>query len=252
MSKKNIAIVNFNGKKYTYEFDQPRSNSRSDIAIAISQAMWETLHKRKMTKFTRSPQHYSLIYELLGKQRYTFDQSQKEIDYWQEAGLRNLEEKPYWDTEQKSYVIPTWRIGVTFSNHIVIEIDNHDEENLRKIVCFYKDVLEDEFAVIRTNSGFWIIGKSTLGTEGFVNANLRILFPFSENLKQDKKRLLDLDKGEYGLFEKADIDKVKSICTYPKKLNFDILFTLLCIKRERATLRISKKNKNDKLEEVIL
>jgi hypothetical protein len=64
------------------------------------------------------------------------------------------------------------------------------------------------------------------------------------------KALMSLDKTTDKKFIPATAEDVKKsgLYTAPRNLNFDVAFTFLSIKRERSTIRESKKNPGDKIE----
>ena len=248
-----IANIWFSGKKYTYEFKKPERNTDSDIALAISQAMWEKQHKRKLTKFSGAPQHYNLLMELMSRKRIVHTSSKGEIDYFAEATRRTNEEKHIFDENTQTWKVLVWRVGKTFSNRVTIEIDNSSIENLIEVSKFYENVLKLKFRAFKTNKGFWLISDK-IPKEQFVFLNCKVLNP--ELTLMGLKSFIDLlcsaDYDKDGNFLKASPEAILKLPGVKPFGDIDILFTLLSIKREQSTLRISKKHKNDRIEEVII
>ena len=249
-----IAKIWFSGKLYEYEFKKPESNTDSAIALAISQAMWEKEHKRKLTKFSGAPQHYNLLMEIMSRKRIVHTSEKGKIDYFAEASRRTNEEKHIFDETTQTWKVLVWRVGKTFSNRVVIEIDDSSLENVRYVSKCYEIILQTKFEAIRTNKGFWLISQKFVTKEEFVFQHAKILNPSLQRneLKSFLKTLDDADYDKQGNFVKCSPAGILAIPGVNPRGNIDILFTLLSIKREQSTLRISKKHKNDKIEKVIL
>ena len=155
-----------------------------------------------------------------------------------------------------------YRVGKTFNKTLVIDIDSHNINNLRDVAQFYENVFRCNFSTpkfkhgaYKTNSGFWLVGdKRYYSLEGFKFTHCRMLYPELKlkDMNAYTKGLMALDKTEKGIFQGATAEDIKNskFYTAPKNLIFDIAFAFLSIKRERSTIRESKKNKDDKIEEV--
>ena len=148
-----------------------------------------------------------------------------------------------------------YRVGTTFNHFLVIDIDNHDMNNLKDVVYFYQDVLKLKFRIFKTNKGFWLIGGRRYNdVKSFVNAHLLVLCPDLDLTQAEayRKALMDLDKDNGKEFIPATAEIIKNSGLYHGHGKFDVAFTFLSIKRERSTLRESAKGKDDKVEEVFI
>lgn len=146
-----------------------------------------------------------------------------------------------------------YRLGYTQSNTLIIDVDGKDKINLMNVKTFYEIVLNCNFKVFRTNNGYWLFSdKKYKDIQSWVFDHCRVLCPSLElryfEIYRDK--LLALDENMQGQFQRATPEIIKSSGLYraPENINFDIAFTFLSIKRERSTIRITKKHKNDKVE----
>jgi hypothetical protein len=249
------ANIYFNGVKYTYEFKTPTDNTDSALALSISEAMWEKHNKRKLTKFSGAPQHYNLIMALLARKRNIYTMGTGSIDYFADATRRSNEEKHVFDENTQTFRVLNWRVGKTFSNRLVIDIDDLSMDNLRYVVGCYEDILHTNFRVIKTGNGYWIIALNECRTHNeFLYHHCKVLNPslpesgaaaFIDDLNR-------LDININGDWIKAPREVILALPGVGPKGNIDIMFTLLSIKRGQSTLRISKKTPTDKIELVDL
>lgn len=146
-----------------------------------------------------------------------------------------------------------YRLGYTQSNTLIIDVDGKELDNLKNVKVFYENTLQCEFKVFRTNNGYWLFAdKKYKDLQSWVFDHCRVLCPSLELccFEEYRAKLLALDEGEKGEFQRATPDKIKSSGLYkvPEYINFDVAFTFLSIKRERSTIRITKKHKDDKIE----
>jgi hypothetical protein len=240
------AIINFSGKKYTYEFIAPKERTRHNIALAIAIAKGK---QEKVTKYTGMPKDYPLIMELLSKQRIVYTGNDQELNYFEDATQRTNEEKHFWNEQTRKYEVNMWRVGITFSNVLVVDVDDKSLENLNFVRGCYERVLNCKFTTIGTNGGYWLVSdKKYDSVDNWRFDHCRVLQPLLHRNEMIGfiLTLNNLDRDCNGNFMKASEEKIKSVCNI--RGNIDIMFTLLSIKRERSTLRISKKTKYDKIE----
>ena len=249
------ANVYFGGKKYTYEFKQPDNNTDSALAMAISQAMWEREHKRKLTKFSGAPQHYNLLMEILSRKRNVYTSERGSINYFDEATRRTNEEQHIFDENTQTWKVLVWRVGLTYSNHLTIDVDDKSIENLRYVSKSYEIILGTKFRLIKTNGGFWLIStKECRDKQDFVFQNCKVLNPslHRDEVESFVEQLYQIDHDTQGIFQKASVERILSIPGVNPRGSIDIRFNFLSVKREQSTLRISQKVKGESLEEVIL
>lgn len=243
------ATIDFKGAKYSYEFVMPESATKHNIALAIAFAKGK---REGITKYTGMPKDYNLVMELLNHNgRFVFPDNgvSAKINYFKDASERNNEEKPIWNEVTQQYERLMWRVGLTQSHTLIIDIDHHDTNNLKFVKECYEAILHCKFTVVKTNGGYWLISdKQYDNKDQFVFDHCRVLNP---SLKKNEQydfmtKLYDLDYDTTGRFKKASMEDIKKLCNC--RGNFDIMFTLLSIKRERSTIRISQKKPHDKIE----
>jgi len=243
------ATIDFKGTKYSYDFVMPEHPTKHNLALAISIAKGK---KEGVTKYTGMPKDYNLIMELLshnGRFVYSNQEDDIKIDYFNDASQRNSEEKPIWNEETQMYERLMWRVGLTQSHTLIIDVDSHDLENLKFVKGCYESILKCKFTVVKTNGGYWLISDNKYGNKDqFVFDHCRVLQPSLKKSEQYDfmSKLYDIDHDSNGRFQKASMDDIKKLCNC--RGNFDIMFTLLSIKRERSTIRTSQKRPGDKIE----
>lgn len=247
-----------------------------ELAWAISLAVHE---KEGKTKFTGHPRTYNYIKEcLLRHTAHNFRFNAKnptpemEKDIYAAANELNSKSKPIrvvcdeckgtgkincYVCNGHGFLIErqSYRVGNTFSNKVVIDVDKHDLDNLQDVKDFYEKLLNLKFSVFKTNGGYWLIGdKNFENIDDWKFAHCRVLNPNLEqkDYKSFVNGLLALDKKSNGEFHGASADDIKKSKFYYGCGTFDIAFTFLSIKRQRSTLRESKKHKDDKIEEIKL
>lgn len=243
-----ISFLQKNGimKPYEYEFQKPHDDSIESLAFAIANAKHLSEHK---TKFTGVPDSYELILGMLKGTNIQFSgTSAGKADYFDIASQRNDLER----LKQKGdKIIKTkWRVGVTFSNRLVIDIDNHDEMNCKRIIWFYSRLLEESFYKVKTNHGYWLIlRKKYESIEDWKYDNCMILMPSLQRCDMGRY-LQDIGQLDYTnkIFKPVSSLAFSRTSYFQGVGNFDIAFTRLSLKRERSTLRISKKSKDDNIE----
>lgn len=247
------ANVYFSGKKYTYEFKKPDVNTDSAISMAIAQSMWEKEHHRNLTKFSGAPQHYNLLMEIMSHRRNVYTSEKGSIDYFQEASRRTNEGTHVFDESTQKWKVLVWRVGRTFSNRLVIDIDDKSVENLRFVCRCYEIILQTKFKAIETNGGYWLIAENKCDTKkDFVYQHCKVLNPSitRNEVCSFVEQLYEIDYDIDGNFVKASSERIFSIPGVNPRGNIDIRFNFLSIKREQSTLRISQKQKDEKIVEV--
>jgi hypothetical protein len=250
------ATIDFKGRKYSYNFVMPEHPTKHNLALAISIAKGK---KEGVTKYTGMPKDYNLIMELLnhnGRFINLYGDAHNSLtmeNYYKDASGRNSEETPTWNEETQMYERLMWRVGLTQSHTLIIDVDSHDLENLKFVKGCYEAVLNCKFEIIKTNGGYWLISdKKYDNKDQFVFDHCRVLQPSLKKHEQYDftQKLYNIDHDSNGRFKKASMEDIKKVCNV--RGNFDIMFTLLSIKRERSTIRISQKKPHDKIEVIKL
>jgi hypothetical protein len=249
------AIVTLWGK-YKYPVELNDNITFHDAAMAISLAV----HKKEgKTKFTGKPRSFNYVYEcLLRKSCLNFRlNSDSTVNNDQEMlnAANELNSKSEWIQVGDHYEKQEYRLGYTQNKVLIIDVDGKDEGNLRRVRWYYQDLLQCKFTPIRTGNGYWLFSdKKYNDLDSWVFDHCRILNPQLKraDFHSYKEQLLKLDGNKQGDFKRAtpEIIKVSGLYHVPKILYFDIAFTFLSIKRERSTIRYTKKSKDDKIEVV--
>lgn len=258
--------------KYKYDILLDGNESMRDLAFKISLAVHR---KENKTKFTTSPRTFNYVYECLLRKsclnfRLNTDKNDNnesellkaanELNSKSEYVKTNCEHKTDLEKTQCKkcnghgyyFSHQSYRLGYTQSNVHIIDIDGENKENMVNVRTFYEKVLECKFTMIKTKNGYWLFSdKKYNDLDEWIYDHCRVLAP---GLSFDcfptyRQKLLRLDEDEQGDFKRATPDKIKASGLYraPKELNFDVAFTFLSIKRERSTIRITKKSKDDKV-----
>jgi hypothetical protein len=257
--------------KYQYDVPLTGKETREEAAWKISLAVHE---KEGKTKFTSHPRTYNYILEcLLRKSCISFrmngeiSEDERYLEAANELNSKSKFEKipcekcsgkgcPVCAGHGFVYRKQEYRCGYTQSNTLIIDIDGHDQDNLDAVRRYYQYFLDTEFQIFKTGHGYWLFSKNRCATqEDFVFENCRVFNPELPRIDFDafKFELLELD-GDIGRqeFQRASPEKIRASKYYlvPQELNFDAAFTFLTIKRGRSTIRYTKKNKTDKIEEM--
>lgn len=246
--------------KYHYKINLEGNETLHDVAMKIA---LEVHRKENKTKFTGKPRTYNYIYECLVRKSClnfrinTEDSNNNEKELLKAANDLNSKSEFVWNEEKQVYEHQAYRLGYTQSNTLIIDIDGKDKINLIRVKDFYESVLNCKFTVIGTKNGYWLFSdKKYEYLRDWLYDHCRVLSP---NLKYEdfesyKEELLMLDEGFGGKFERATPEVIKKSGLYgaPEGINFDVAFTFLSIKRQRSTIRITKKSKDDKIELVKL
>src|SRR3972149_6014216 len=132
---------------YKYSFEMPKNPTLHNVAWAIALAVHKAEGK---TKFTGQPRSYNYIIESLIQNESKFYKIKcpEHTGY----GCAACNGHGYlW--ERIGY-----RVGNTFSHKLVIDIDDHDRENMIRVKAFYEPLFHEKFRVYETNGGDWLIG----------------------------------------------------------------------------------------------
>jgi hypothetical protein len=277
------AIVTLWGK-YKYPVELEDNCSFHDAAMAISLAVHR---KEGKTKFTERPRSFNYIYECLLRKSCLNFRLNSDSTYNNDAemlkAVNELNSKSEWikvicpeckaqgmTTEEPRgfhlfgactkcnghgyiYEKQEYRLGYTQNKVLIIDVDGKDEYNLNRVKMFYENVLNCKFTVISTKKGYWLFSdKKYDDLDSWIFDHCRVLCPIltKDCYPEWKKKLLALDEDKKGEFHRATPEVIKESGLYkvPTIISFDVAFTFLSIKRERSTIRYTKKGKDDKIE----
>jgi hypothetical protein len=248
---------------YHYEISLTGKETLQDIAMKIALEVHQAEHK---TKFTGVPRTFNYIYEcLLRKSCLNFRINTEDTQNNEKELLKacnDLNAKSAWikkvdDTGIIYYEHQDYRLGYTQCNTLIIDVDGKDIDNLKRVKLFYEGILNCQFVVIGTKKGYWLFSdKQYITSDNWVYDHCRILNPYLDSFYYPEYRhnLLKLDESTDHKFKRATPEIIKASRYYqvPYNINFDVAFTFLSIKRERSTIRITKKGKNDKIEAIVI
>jgi len=248
-------FINFDkknhAKPYKYIVEYPTIPTKENIAMAISIAM--VLSNKKKTKRFNMDRYYNLVLKLLDNHtNIHYDTGSKPDglkEVYREMDIKNKAEKPHIRPDGK-VDIQEWRVGKTFSNKVVIDIDNLDKNNLNDVKTFYEDILNIKFTTIQTGGGYWLISDKTYEDIGEWVFNMcKILQPAlnPSELKVYRDGLLALDTEN----KLATAEDIKHSVYYYGHGDFCVSFVFMSIKRVKACLRISKKNKDEVIKVIV-
>ncbi len=148
------------------------------------------------------------------------------------------------------------RVGITQSKHLIIEIDNHDLTNLKDVVYFYSQVLNQTFRIWRTNKGFWCIATKPYNSiNAFKFAHCKVLCPSLELKDYEAYKTSILALKGTGIDGDLEVDTDKAVRNsrlFKGHADFDVCFTFLSIRKGKTTLRYSKKHPKDEIREIFL
>lgn len=230
-----------------------------DMAMAIALEVHRREHK---TKFTTFPRTYEYVYECLLRRSCTTYRENFKSSGTAELlrHCNDLHNKSEWikktdDNGNEYYIHQDYRLGYTQSNTLILDVDGKDTNNLSDVKSFYENVLKCKFKIIGTKKGYWLFSdKKYPDMKSWLFDNCRVINPYIKMEETYKFRtdLLSMDMADDKGFSRAAPDTIKTSDLYraPKELNFDVMFQFLSIKRERSTIRITKKGKDDKIEEI--
>lgn len=237
---------NNHNKMYSYEIVAPSNPTKENYAMAISEAMVMASSKKKSR--LSLDRYYHLLMQIIGNSNIFSSEGLTENKLqssFTHAKILNDKEKP---VKRNNLVIKkVWRVGLSQSNRLVIDIDSHDMDNLDIVKLFYQNLLGYSFITVKTANGFWLISDKTyVDKNEWLFDNCRILNPkllFSEYYRY-KEKLLTLDNKQH----KSISEDIINSDLYHGVGKFDVIFVFINIKRQICTLRISKKTPNEVME----
>lgn len=257
------------GNGYEYDIVIDGNETLHELAMIISLAVHK---KEKKTKFTEKPRSYEYICGALKNsscrnfkipeeckniafRMNATDSQNNEQNLLEAANELNAQteyEKKVDDHGKIYYTKPQYRLGYTQSNTLIIDIDSKDLDNLTNVCLYYEEVLNCKFNIIETGNGYWLFSnKKYQDKEAWGYDHCRILNPDLQRryFNEYKEELIHLDTVKHGVFRPATPETVRASKLYhvPEHLKFDIAFTFLSIKRERSTIRYTRKHKDDKI-----
>lgn len=175
-----------------------------------------------------------------------------------------LEAKPLIREENGKKYITEWRVGRVIRDRIVIDIDSYDINNLKTIIKSYSTLLGYSFVILTTENGYHLIAKEK--SKDIQRDMVLILNPdgIYTNLPKPYIEMVNYffqilkEEREGKVYTRTQLHEMA--LEFPKRFiaaglfsgygNFDILHAVNGLMRGKYVLRISKKNKNDKIEEV--
>lgn len=172
-----------------------------------------------------------------------------------------LEAKPLIrEQDGKKYIIE-WRVGRIIRDRIVIDIDSHDQNNLNVVLKSYSAFLNTQFHVLKTEHGYHLIAKEK--SKDILTDMCMVLCPMVTNALKYKSAVEDFrqmlkQEREGKTFTRTQLhemamqfpERFKATGLFSGYGNFDILHAVNGLMRGKYVLRISKKNKEDMIEEV--
>lgn len=244
-------------KPYEYDIDYPLNPTKQNIAMAISEAMVkvEISKKKHLRRFNLS-RYYNLMLKLLDNHtniHYASEDKPSDLkSAYREVAIKNNGEKPVFLSNGKVN-IQEWRVGYTFNNHIVLDIDNMDKTNMEDIKQYYENVLSCSFEKVITGGGYWLISKKSYEVGEWMYNMCRIFNPELKpnELKEYRNGLLSLDMDSCGKFRASTPGDIKNSKYYHGHGDFCVSFVFMCIKRVKACLRITKKTKDEVIEVIL-
>lgn len=267
--------LNFNRYKKKYEYPiTVKDPTPHEIALEVSKQVLGQQIKRGMKRQSGGLPCYNLVLDLIRKQNVRFnmpeDITSSKEQCFMKAKFAN-EQSPWAKVEccdnpecekckgqGEYYIRNVYRVGKNTSKQLIVETDNQDIENAKLIKNHFESFFQYEFSLIKTAHGYHIIGEKCYDNiQDWLYANCCVLSPHLQKCCMGAyiKQIIDLDtkmrKNYSQDFKNLFIEEIKSSKLYAGVGDFDILYTVLSIKYKKATLRISKKQKNDNYEEVI-
>lgn len=157
-----------------------------------------------------------------------------------------------------------WRVGKCISDRVCIEIDDHDNRNLLKVMGFYSRMLQDTFHVIKTLHGFHLIQRGEIeDKERLQLSRIKVLYPGCTSNQMvryidDLKTMMHDLKSREGHYEFGTDERLyilrKSLVDYDLDTHYgtiDTLHAMVGILRQKYVLRISKKTDDDKMQVIV-
>lgn len=172
-----------------------------------------------------------------------------------------LEAKPLIREEGGKTYITEWRVGRVIRDRIVLDVDSHNRHNLTTIIKLYSNLLGLSFIVLKTENGYHLIAKEK--SQNIKTDMCLVLCPgvcSPTNYIKAVNNFLQVLKDERGgkNFTRTQLHelalqfpiKFKQTGLFSGYGDFDILHAVNGLIRGKYVLRISKKSKDDKIEEV--
>lgn len=147
-----------------------------------------------------------------------------------------------------------WRVGARVTDHIVFDLDSHDENNLKTIVMYYTKLF-GKLRTFKTNGGYHIYSDKI---EDIKYNHCRVLYPLLER-DQTTRYIIEVKSWIRGqkINRREDFaDHVQN--EFPKSGLFcgigvfDIYFAMLPLIRGYYIVRISKKKEDEQVMEVLI
>jgi len=161
----------------------------------------------------------------------------------------------------RRFVKTSWRTSMNFQNRITFDIDDHDEQNLDNVMCFYEKLFDTKFSIIKTKHGYHLISKKKYSSGFDWNYNLcRVLYPILlvedyqkyryeldrfYRIRKEERDQRELSRKELQELTKDFERKFKQSGLYCGCGDFEILYAVNVLMRGFYSLRISKKDKKD-------
>ena len=174
-----------------------------------------------------------------------------------------LEAKPLVREENGKKYITEWRVGRVIRDRIVIDIDSHDKNNLNTILKSYSALLGLSFITLKTSNGYHLIAKEK--SKDIQKDMCMVLCPGVTNTQNYVQAVNNFfrvlkEEREGKVYTRTQLhemalqfpERFKATGLFSGCGEFDILHAVNGLMRRKYVLRISKKNKEDKIEEVKL
>lgn len=150
-----------------------------------------------------------------------------------------------------------WRIGKTTESILIVDIDNHDEKNLARVLANLHSLFNERYTTIKTLHGYQIIGTERSRAD-FEYKNLCVLDVDIERyhyvMQEYKEKLLSYLESfrNSGIPIKGNFNKAFEETDFCNPIGeIDYLYNILGIEKGFYTIRLTKKSKNDKWEMII-
>lgn len=254
--------MEFGGKEYKYRVEITDPINISDVAIQISKQMMAAQRKLKRHSGNREVyQGYNLLmkrlpsgldsvgieYELpdamkTKEQAFKMMHEANENMQYREAG--------YDKDGNKLFIFSYHRVGKSTNEQLLIESDNGNEDNAKRLKAQYESKFGYKFYLNKSLHGYHLIGSYLYEQiDDWLYDNVRILNDTVER-KDLKSYLEKLDKFDKEIKGKnLDFtEEFKKSGLFNASGDFDVSYTLISIRHKNSTLRISKKEPDDKYE----
>jgi hypothetical protein len=155
-----------------------------------------------------------------------------------------------------------WYVGIRIYNKIVIDIDNHDAENIHRVQWFYSRLYSTEWVTVKTMHGYHLIQKGITPKTEIDLFRCNLLMPglpkdrLQEYLKavnsffqQQKEEHQNEDRTINDLQAHArDMTRLITEAGLNHAVGIiDVLHALIGVQRGYYVLRVSKKSNDEKV-----